>query len=695
MITPEVGAVIGGLRIDAVAGRGGMGVVYKAHQLALDRTVAMKIVNPELADDPEFRERFRREARIAASLDHPHVVPIYHSGEDGGNVYLTMRFVDGTDLASMIASRGRVEPRDAVEIVAQIADALDAAHARGLVHRDVKPANILLTRPGGRWHTYLTDFGISKDGRDAGMTRSGFVVGSLSYISPEQLQGDDVDGRADQYSLACVLFQALTGEVPFARDSTAARMFAHMSTPAPALSEVSPVLRGPLEPVLARALAKRPADRYPTAGEFGRAALAAVAQMDDQRATPPPFPPSGFPPHTPYGGSHPGLPQTFGYQGPSGPQQFGAQEFGAQHFGPPQGVPQLGPQGVGAPGQHFFVPPGPSGPHQKQPARRGLLYAGIALLVVAALVVGAIFLIPALTRDDGPVALPPTGRIDGAPVDVGVGADALTEGGGFLWTGNRDEASLSKIDPVTRAVQKIAVPGVPAAVVYGQGRVWVWNYSSTILPVDAASGTVGTYVDVGGDISGIAVGSTSVWAALPGRNAVVRLDLATAQVAGSPIAVGSRPESIAVGNGKVYVLNKADRTISTLDEVSGTALGPPVSVPEGSSQVTVESGRVYIGGTKGFALVADGPSGLQQVAPEQMIDPDCACGFYGGPAWVWMFDDDAGTLRRFSPDLRTQLGAPLAGFGSGVANAVPLNGTLWVLNRAQSKLYPVVVDVPL
>ena len=290
MIAPDIGAVIGGLRIDAVAGRGGMGVVYRAHQLALDRTVAMKIVNRELAGDPEFRERFRREARIAASLDHPHVVPVYHAGEDDGNVYLTMRFVEGTDLASMIAGRGRVEPRDAVEVVAQIADALDAAHARGLVHRDVKPANILVTRPGGRWHAYLTDFGISKDLRDAGITGSGLVVGSLSYISPEQLQGAHVDGRADQYSLACALFQALTGEVPFPRETTAAQMFAHMSAPAPALGEISPALRGPLEPVLAKALAKNPADRYPTAGEFSRAALAAVSQMDAQRAAQVPVP---------------------------------------------------------------------------------------------------------------------------------------------------------------------------------------------------------------------------------------------------------------------------------------------------------------------------------------------------------------------------------------------------------------------
>ena len=661
MIAPDIGAVIGGLRIDAVAGRGGMGVVYKAHQLALDRTVAMKIVNPEFADDPEFRERFRREARIAASLDHPHVVPVYHAGEDDGNVYLTMRFVEGTDLASMIASRGRVEPRDAVEMVAQIAEALDAAHARGLVHRDVKPANILLTRPGGRWHTYLTDFGISKDGRDAGMTKSGFVVGSLSYISPEQLQGEDVDGRADQYSLACVLFQALTGEVPFPRDTTAARMFAHLSAPAPALGEINPALRGPLEPVLAKGLAKRPADRYPTAGEFGRAALAAVSQMEAPRAAPQPFPPPAFHQHVPFaGGSSP-------QPGRSGPQLFHGATFGQQVSAPP--------------------------PTHR---RRGLIIGALAAAVaVVLLVVGAIVVVPTLTRPDEPATLPPTGRIDGAAIDIGVGADNLVEGGGFLWIGNRDDSSISKIDPVTRAVQRIQVPGSPGALVYGQGRVWVWNYSSTILPVDAATGTVGNYVDMGGDLAGIAVGTSSVWAVLPEKNAVVRLDLASAKVTGSPIAVGTRPASIAVGNGNVYVLNKADRTMTILDEASGTPIGRPVPVPEGSSQIAVESGRLYLGGTKGFALLSDGPSVLQEVTAAQLIESDCACGFYGSRGSVWMFDTDAGTLRRMSTDLRTPLGTPLEGFGPGVLGATGQGDRIWVLNRTEGKLYAVTVDEPL
>jgi len=671
VISPDIGAVIGGLRIDAVAGRGGMGVVYKAHQLSLDRTVAMKIVNPELADDPEFRERFRREARIAASLDHPHVVPVYHAGEDDGNVYLTMRFVEGTDLASMIASRGRVEPRDAVEMVAQIADALDAAHARGLVHRDVKPANILITRPGGRWHTYLTDFGISKDGRDAGMTKSGFVVGSLSYISPEQLQGEDVDGRADQYSLACVLFQALTGEVPFPRDTTAARMFAHLSAPAPALGEISPALRGPLEPVLAKGLAKRPADRYATAGEFGRAALAAVAQMNAQRAAPQPFPPPGFHQHMPFvGGSGP-------QPGQSGPQLG-------------QSAPRLAPMGPQPfqSGPQFPTPPPPA-------RRRGLVIGAVAAaVVVVLLVIGGIFVIPALNRPAEPAPLPPSGRID-PPIAAGDGATTLTEGAGFLWTANRDEASISKIDPRTGTKQDFPVPGVPSALVYGQGRVWVWNYSSTILPVDADTGIAAEYVPMGADLSAIAVGSTAVWATQPTKNVVVRLDLASAKLIEPPIAVGARPDAIAIGNGRVYVLNKADRTITTLDEATGKPLGTPVSVPDGTAQVTVESGHVFIGGTKGYALLSAGPSGLQGVDQAQLVDLDCRCGFFGGRESTWVFDDDSGTLRRFSLDLRTVLGAPLTGLGNGISGVVAVGDRLWFLNQVQAKIYPVTVNGPL
>ncbi|MGI8595409.1 MAG: serine/threonine-protein kinase, partial [Solirubrobacteraceae bacterium] len=268
---------MGGHRVEGVAGRGGMGVVYRAVHLALNRVVALKLIAPGLAQDPEFRGRFKRESEVAASLDHPNVVPIYTAGEDGGLLYVTMRFVEGTDLREMIALRGRLEPALALRVVSQVASALDAAHARGLVHRDVKPANVLIAGGEGAPHAYLTDFGLTKQASsESGLTRTGRIVGTMDYIAPEQLQGGVVDARADVYALGCVCYQALTGQVPFPRETEPAKMWAHMSEPAPSLRAGAPGLPAGLDAVVARAMAKDPGGRYLSTGDFARAAVAAT-----------------------------------------------------------------------------------------------------------------------------------------------------------------------------------------------------------------------------------------------------------------------------------------------------------------------------------------------------------------------------------------------------------------------------------
>jgi serine/threonine protein kinase len=207
------GSVLSGHRIDGVVGRGGMGVVYRAHDLALRRTVALKVIAPELLEDARARERFLREARAAASIDHPHVIPLLHAGEEGGVPYLVMRFVDGDDVRTLVRRSGALDPERAARIVAGAGEALDAIHAAGLVHRDVKPANVLLG-PGD--HVYVTDFGLAKHAvsRD-GQTRSGQWVGTLDFVAPEQIRGERVDARADVYALGGLLFFMLTGAVPF------------------------------------------------------------------------------------------------------------------------------------------------------------------------------------------------------------------------------------------------------------------------------------------------------------------------------------------------------------------------------------------------------------------------------------------------------------------------------------------------
>jgi CheY-like chemotaxis protein len=271
------GATFAGHRIDGIAGRGGMGIVYAATDLTLDRLVALKLIAPSVAADEEFRARFERECRVAASLEHPHLVPIYHAGHDAGRLYVTMRFVEGSDLRALLAEGGRLEPERAVAIVAQVAGALDEAHRHGLVHRDVKPGNILLGHDGADEHVYLTDFGITKQ-RTAGpdITRTGMAVGTADFMSPEQARGGDVDGRADVYSLGCVLFRALTGEVVFDRDSDLDKLWAHVHEPPPALLDVRPELPPALGAAITHALAKQPGERPSTAGALAREAQAAL-----------------------------------------------------------------------------------------------------------------------------------------------------------------------------------------------------------------------------------------------------------------------------------------------------------------------------------------------------------------------------------------------------------------------------------
>jgi serine/threonine-protein kinase len=267
------GAEIAGCRIEAVAGRGGMGIVYRATQLSLGRPVAVKLIAPDRAGDPGFRERFERESRIAAAIDHPNVIPVYAAGEEGGHLYLVMRYVKGIDLQGLLARERRLPAERVAAIALQIGAALDAAHAVGLVHRDVKPANVLLSGE----HAYLADFGLSQIvGSETRLTSTGQWIGTVDFMAPEQFSGANVDARADVYALGCVLYNALSGEVPYPRGTVPATMLAHMHEAPPRPTEVAGDVPGGFDRVIARALAKDPERRYPSAGDLGRAALAAA-----------------------------------------------------------------------------------------------------------------------------------------------------------------------------------------------------------------------------------------------------------------------------------------------------------------------------------------------------------------------------------------------------------------------------------
>src|SRR5262249_3970338 len=270
------GTVVAGFRVESLIGEGAMGAVYRA--TAPDgRVVALKLLSAELARDDRFRQRFLRESRIATTLNHPHIVPTSASGEEGGVLFLAMTYIEGSDLRQLLRVEGRLDRELALDLVGQVAEALDAAHKVGLVHRDVKPGIVLVaTRPEGE-HAYVCDFGLARHVSSvSSLTGERGFVGTIDYVPPEQIEGGPIDGRADVYSLGCVFFECLAGERPFERDSELSVVFAHLNEPPPRVSEARPELPQELDAVFATALAKSPDDRYSSCGELVAAAQAAL-----------------------------------------------------------------------------------------------------------------------------------------------------------------------------------------------------------------------------------------------------------------------------------------------------------------------------------------------------------------------------------------------------------------------------------
>jgi serine/threonine-protein kinase len=269
------GSQIAGYQIERQIGRGGMAVVYRAFDPRLGRSVALKILAPELANDAAFRERFNREMRSAAAVDHPHIVPVYDAGEANGSLFIAMRYVSGQDLRTLLDRERTLPPARVANIIGQVASALDEAHSGGLVHRDVKPGNMLIGTVAGSGqqdHVYLSDFGLSKQSLStSNLTATGQFLGTLDYMAPEQVEGRPIDGRADLYALACSAFEMLAGTPPFKRDEGVAVLWAQVSAPTPSLVALRPELPPAVDQVMARAMAKSPADRYQTCMAFADA----------------------------------------------------------------------------------------------------------------------------------------------------------------------------------------------------------------------------------------------------------------------------------------------------------------------------------------------------------------------------------------------------------------------------------------
>ncbi|MGI5159841.1 protein kinase domain-containing protein [Microbispora sp. CA-102843] len=401
-----VGRRLGDYTVEAVVGRGGMATVYRARDQRLGRAVALKVLAPQLAHDDRFRDRFVRESRMVASIDHPNIIPVYEAGERDDLLFIAMRYVEGSDLRKLVQSEGALPVGRANPLFAQIASALDAAHAHGLVHRDVKPANILVTRSD---HVYLTDFGLTKSSAaEAGLTSHGHFMGTPRYVAPEQIRGLPVDGRSDLYAFACVVYEALAGQPPFQRDTELALLYAHVSHDPPPLTPYRPDLPHAVNAVVTRALAKSPAERFETCQAFVSALRDAISGGAGDPAGPasPSYPPvsPSYPPVSPgSAGSHPqgsyppGTPSSF----PPGTRPPVSHPSGSV---PPRSVPATShppvshPSNAGTAGQgqgpvqgHGSYPPGSPHSHATvapaaSPGRRrglplGPLIGGLAVLV--------------------------------------------------------------------------------------------------------------------------------------------------------------------------------------------------------------------------------------------------------------------------------------------------------------------------
>ena len=626
-----VGAVFAGHRIDGVAGRGGMGVVYRATQLALDRVVALKIVAPELVDDAHARDRFLRETRAAASIEHPHVIPVHYAGEEDGLAYLVMRYVSGDDLRSLVRREGPLEPDRAARIVGQVGEALDAAHAMGIVHRDVKPGNVLLADGD---HAYLTDFGLVKDMRSASTTGSGRWVGTLDYVAPEQIRGERVDARTDAYGLGCVLYHALTGEVPFPRDSDEARLWAHLSDPAPTASDHG--APAAFDPVIARALAKRSDERYRSCGDLGRAAVAAATGGEVERRERS-VARGAAAPAGERGAS------TTTARLPVAPRRRRARLAGALVAAgalaavaaaalilpdgdeptprAPTAQPTVGASRDGTPRVTARIPIGP------RPNTVALAGDRVWIGAFAATSVAAIDADTAAPLPDSPVAGPGTSGLDvargvlwvvvsrqrmlmrldaktgepvGEPIRFVETPVAVAAGKDDVWVGTSDPADVSigsirHVDPETGAVgPALRVPTGLLRFVSAHGSLWVLSATRPrLLRMDPDTGAIRDRITLPGrDGMWVTSGAGAIWVTMRQDDWLVRVDAKS--LAQATVAVGERPAGVAVHDGTVWVANFGSSTLARIDARRLRPRGEPIDVPLNPYAVAAGDSGVWV-----------------------------------------------------------------------------------------------------
>jgi YVTN family beta-propeller protein len=595
---PRIGSELAGYRLEALIGRGGMGVVYRAHDLALDRNVALKILSPELAEDERFRERFLTESRLAASIDHPNIIPVYDAGEVAGELYLAMRYVGGSDLKKLLAE-GALSAERTIAIVYQVAGALDAAHERGLVHRDIKPSNVLLDE---REHVYLADFGLSRRlGEPGAALAAAQSLGSIDYVAPEQIRGEQVDGRADLYSLGCLLYECVTGSPPFARSTDSAVLFAH-------LEEEPPAAPG-LEDTMRTALAKEPDDRFQTGHELVEAARKALGITDPRRR--------GWPLAvaavgvaligaalagfflTRGGGAASTATGRLVRIDPVTNRVKSAIRVGDQPTGVALGRGRVWISTAGD-GRVWSVDTKTlaASSHLVEESPLGVATRGNVVFVAAGTVVPT-----SVTRLDAVSGA----RLDAIRVD---GISAIGGGDSGVWIGASDLEALSSGSAPGRVTEHISIPNPVSedathvrfnfeGLAVGERSVWAIGdaLDPRLWQIDSASGRVLSTLRLPFVPSSVAVAAGAVWVAAELDDLVARVDPTGTRIVDT-IPVGREPSSIAVGAGAVWVSNTIDGTLTRIDPrtdavVATIALGSHprrVAVGDGSVWVATDVG---------------------------------------------------------------------------------------------------------
>jgi YVTN family beta-propeller protein len=586
-----------------------MGEVFLVRDVRLGRPVALKVLAASVAEDERFRERLLRESRLAASLDHPNVIPIYEAGEEDGRLFIAMRYAPGGDLKALLRREGALDPARAVAMFEQIADALDAAHRHGLVHRDVKASNVLLDREGGRAHCYLADFGLTQSASERGPT-DGQLMGTVDYVSPEQIRGDEVAGSADVYALGCMLFECLTGEVPFRRRSEVATLFAHLEEDPPSASARNSSLPAAIDPVLARALAKEPDQRQSSCAELvadasaalgldavrprrlmlavataavmlllAAAALAAILATRDGPSTPPTGSLIGIDPAsgdtTAYPVSaHPGAITTGAGRVWAGDYRDGALWTLEPTTGELKRVTSVGsPRDLTALGGKIYVVSDTAEVFEKVFTGTVARYDAVTGLreskldLYSCTVAGGegvlwsmgLFGDKRLSTDPGKLRIIRSVTLPyREPVSVEttrINQRDLAVGYGSVWTlGDGIDRRMWRLDRRSgRILATIELPFIPRTVAVGEGGVWVTApLDDRVLRIDPETNAITATIATGRGTSGVAAGAGSVWVTSTIDGTVSRIDPSSAEVV-DQIKVGGRPREVTVGAGGVWV----------------------------------------------------------------------------------------------------------------------------------------------